>query len=430
VKLPPTWRLAQLGEAVQIENVGVIPEAGERYRYVGLENIEQHTGDLIAPPQVDGGDIRSLKYRFDRSHILYGKLRPNLNKVALPDFAGICSTDILPLAVRNPAVREYVAFYLRSPDFVHLATTQASGTKMPRFGPELLLNARIPLPPVLVQRRIVSILTKADGIRRKRAEARAIADAIGPSLFRYYFGDASAHRRRWPVRAIGDFEIDTRYGTSTRTELHPPGDPVLRIPNVIREHIDTSELKYLQVAREERERLLLRKGDLLIVRTNGNKDYAGRCAVFDLDGDWLFASYLIRVRFPTSGLHPDYLAAYLRTAGGRREIDHLTRTSAGQYNLSAEGLRAIRLMVPPYELQEEFANRIRSARELGYRLASVQDDSGGVSSSLVAHAFGGELTAEWEQANAEEISAHQRLHVHHAEAPRVHPEYASPRLSS
>lgn len=415
-KLPPTWRTVELGDAVQIENVGIEPEPGHVYRYVGLEHIEQNTGAILAAPETDGAEIRSVKYRFEPSHILYGKLRPNLNKVALPDFDGICSTDILPLGVRTLAVREYVAFYLRCPAFVHLATTRASGTKMPRFGPTQFLDAPVPLPPVRVQRRVVEMLARADEIRRKRVEAETVAAAVRPSLFRHYFGDASTNPMRWPVRTLGEFQIDTRYGTSTRTELQPPGDPVLRIPNVIHERVDTSDLKYLEVPADERDRLLLREGDLLLVRTNGNKDYVGRCAVFDLEGDWLFASYLIRVRFLTEDLHPEYVAAYLRTAEGRREVDRLTRTSAGQYNLSAEGIRAIRLMVPPLERQTEYANRVRSLRALTDRVADAGTVGSEVLSSLVAHAFSGDLTSAWEKENADEIASYQRVHE---ELPRL-----------
>ena len=119
------WRSLTLGEVLDVENLAIVPESGVSYKYLGLEHIEQQTGRILDPPETDGSSIQSQKYLFTPSHVLYGKLRPNLNKVAIPDFAGVCSTDILPLAVRRNALPEYVAFFLRSPDFVHHAVNRA-----------------------------------------------------------------------------------------------------------------------------------------------------------------------------------------------------------------------------------------------------------------------------------------------------------------
>ena len=94
------WRSATLGDVLDIESAAILPEPGVSYRYLGLENIEQNTGRILEAPETDGAAIESQKYVFAPSQVLYGKLRPNLNKVALPDFAGVCSTDILPLAIR------------------------------------------------------------------------------------------------------------------------------------------------------------------------------------------------------------------------------------------------------------------------------------------------------------------------------------------
>ena len=74
-------------------------------------------------------------------------------------------------------------------------------------------------------------------------------------------------------RNIGECLEDSRYGTSEKTSAYGDGDAVLRIPNVINGTIDTTDLKYLKVSESERKLLLLRDGDVLVVRTNGNKDY-------------------------------------------------------------------------------------------------------------------------------------------------------------
>lgn len=197
------WPTMKLADVLDIENSAIVPKSGVLYCYLGLEHIEKQTGRIIEAPETDGSSIQSQKYVFNPTHVLYGKLRPNLNKVAIPDFLGVCSTDILPLAVRGNLLREYVAFFLRSSEFVHHAVKQATGTKMPRFGPRQFLQAAIPMPPLPIQERIVQILQKAAEIRRKRQKALELADAILPSIFNDMFGNPDSNPKGYVKTTVG-----------------------------------------------------------------------------------------------------------------------------------------------------------------------------------------------------------------------------------
>lgn len=85
--------------------------------YVGLENI-QSGGDIINVRPVDTGELASSKFAFSPKHLLYGKLRPYLAKIARPNFHGICSTDILPV-LRGPKLdRNFLAHFLLTPEKV------------------------------------------------------------------------------------------------------------------------------------------------------------------------------------------------------------------------------------------------------------------------------------------------------------------------
>ena len=111
----------------------------------------------------------------------------------------------------------------------------------------------------------------------------------------------------WEKVALSDLAVELRYGTSTRCASEPNGLPVLRIPNILHRDIALSDLKYAELSAQEVDRLLIERGDLLFVRTNGNRDYVGRCATFDLDEPYLFASYLIRVRVQLHKVDPWYI---------------------------------------------------------------------------------------------------------------------------
>ena len=173
----------------------------------------------------------------------------------------------------------------------------------------------------------------------------------------------------------------------------------MRIPNVVGGSIDLSDLKLVKLDDAEFERLRMQAGDLLLVRTNGNREYVGRCAVFDGDVEtephtnrnFVYASYLIRARLRLNEYNPYFVQTYLSSGQGRKAMLARAKTSAGQFNINTESLRSILLPAPPRELQDEFAARsarIRSAINAQFKIAEKQET---LFSSLQSRAFSGQL---------------------------------------
>ena len=138
-----------------------------------MDNVESHTGRLIKRVIVKGSEIQSTKYVFNEKHILYGKLRPYLNKVYEPDGEGICTTEFVPFRVKECADKRFVAIYLRSPWVVSYANSLTKGARQPRVRVKDLLKYPIPLPPLEEQRKIAEILSTVDKkleLERKRKE--------------------------------------------------------------------------------------------------------------------------------------------------------------------------------------------------------------------------------------------------------------------
>jgi type I restriction enzyme, S subunit len=203
-------------------------------------------------------------------------------------------------------------------------------------------------------------LEQADRLVRTRCYALELTDTFLPAAFLELFG--SARDSRWDRSTLGELTLDFSYGTSTKCSDTSSLQAVLRIPNVIRGAIDTTDLKFGELSPNEQKKLRLDHGDLLFVRTNGNPDYVGRCAVFDLEAELYFASYLIRARTDQKLIAPAFLAAYLRMPDGRRSMQPSIRTTAGQYNVSVEGLRDVQVIVPPLPLQQKFAALVEQER--------------------------------------------------------------------
>ena len=109
---------------------------------------------------------------------------------------------------------------------------------------------------------------------------------------------------RYPLRPLGDvLSGKITYGTSNGLVAEPPGFPVLRMSNLTLDGWDLGDVKHLDCGPDVADHLLLRPGDILINRTNSD-ELVGKAGVFDLEGDWIYASYLLRIRLDPTKADP------------------------------------------------------------------------------------------------------------------------------
>jgi type I restriction enzyme S subunit len=148
---PKGWPREPIGALVHFDTAQITPEPGQTYLYLAPEHIESQTGHYTGPHPTNGRDLGSAKHPFTSEHVLYCKLRPYLNKVVLPHTDGICSTELVPLRPGPKLLREFLGIYLRLPFFVAIAVQKSQGTKMPRFGPELMKRETMIVPPIPLQ---------------------------------------------------------------------------------------------------------------------------------------------------------------------------------------------------------------------------------------------------------------------------------------
>jgi type I restriction enzyme S subunit len=271
--------------------------------------------------------------------------------------------------------------------FEHLATAWVNQASVRK---EDLLDLHLPLPPLAEQQRIAGLLRRADRLRRLRRYALEVSAGYLQAVFVEMFGDPVRNPMGWERIALGDLDTKFTYGTSEKCEVTLKGLPVLRIPNILSREIDLADLKYATLPASEVSKLKLQRGDLIFVRTNGNPDYVGRCAVFDLTGDFLFASYLIRARIGSASINPWFVDAFIRTAGGRREMFSYIRTTAGQSNIGIDGLAQILIPVPPVHLQNQYVKVIMRHQRLQVQQREALRQAEHLFQALLRRAFAGE----------------------------------------
>lgn len=390
------WTTAKLVEVASIERKGIDPSAIESgTNYLGLENIESG-GRIIGRQKVLNGELASTKFSFGPEHILYGKLRPYLAKIALPDFEGVCSTDIVPIKPGPKIDRRFLAYYLRQPSMVNFATSRSTGANLPRLSPRVLAEFDVPLPPLEEQRRIATILEKADMLRCLRERSILKFLQLKTSTFVDFFGDLNSPDCKFPRTKVGDI-ID---GFETGKNLASDPDAaaktryrILKISAVTTGTFDARESKPLPVNYLPPQKHLVRKGDLLFSRANTSELIGATAFVREHTENLVLPDKLWRFRWlADSPVMPEFTHALFSSTGFRQEIRrHATGTSGSMKNIGQKKVLQIEFGLPPLKLQKEFCTRMSAIMDMQTKAHREAELLGKLWKSLQQRAFHGDL---------------------------------------
>lgn len=277
---------------------------------------------------------------------------------------------------------------------VNAASIGSAAISRNRFKESDFFGFKVPIPPLSIQHKIVThweaariaiAAAKNRAVQiEKDLQARFLSD-LGLSKpkrttqLRYFSVDwreferwsvsynqaiismIDLSRGRYPVVELGSILELVQYGTSEKANVSLKGMPVLRMNNIKDGYLDYTNLKHVVLPKKTRESLLLIDGDILFNRTN-SKELVGKCAVFHNSGEYVFASYLIRVRPEPHTAISDFVAYCLNSVIGRQQIDALSRQIIGQANINVQELRSLRLPLPPLGSQMEIMSHIGAGR--------------------------------------------------------------------
>ncbi|NJK42508.1 MAG: restriction endonuclease subunit S [Aquincola sp.] len=360
-------QLVALGSVCVQDRTSVRPGQRDDLPYLGLEGIEAGTGQFVSGDlSKTPGTPQANSFRFDDRHVLYGKLRPYLNKVALPAAAGKCSTEIVPLLPMPRLDRQYVGYFLRSPRTVAQITERSAGAQMPRADMDFVLSLSIALPPLEEQRRIVDMLARAEGIVRLRGEAQRKAAELVPAIFIDIFGDPATNQKGWPTRPLSEV-AEVISGVAKGRKL-ADGEgiemPYMRVANVKDGYLDLSEVKSIEIKRSEVEKLLIRPGDLLMTE-GGDPDKLGRAALWSGELEaCVHQNHVFKVRANRARVSPTYLRSLAGSAYGKAYFLSVAKKTTGIASINKTQLSAFSVLLPPVEQQAEFDERARAVEAI------------------------------------------------------------------
>jgi type I restriction enzyme, S subunit len=349
------WPTRRLGDVLVRHNEVIHP--GERTgeaTFVGLEHIEPNSGRRIGSSPIDLGTLTGRKPTFRRGQIVYGYLRPYLNKVWIAEFDGYSSVDQFAFDVRPElADTDFIAAFMRSETFLRRSSIVTTTGQLPRIGTEQIAAVPIELPPVDVQRRVAADLAQklaeADASIHAAEERHAAAEGLNAAFANEIFDRPPGGS--WAGRTLEELVLGSgQYGTSQRSNSEGKGLPVLGMPNIHKGRIRWHNVATVDLPVAEIEKYELKSGDLLFNRTN-SAELVGKTAVFDGSRRAVFASYLIRYRANPELADPQFISTYINSRRGRAFIEQHMARAIGQVNISASTMHRMRIPCPPLDTQ-------------------------------------------------------------------------------
>ena len=187
---PKGWPIMPFPEFAEIDcNMTTDYEKYADYPHIGIDSIEKGTGELKGYRTVREDGVISGKYIFTPQHIIYSKIRPNLNKVALPDFEGLCSADAYPILPNHENCnRVFLAVAMRSEYYLEYILQFSSRTNLPKVNRKEIAGFRMPLPPLALQEQFAAFVEQTDKSKVVVQKALDEAQTLFDSLMQEYFG--------------------------------------------------------------------------------------------------------------------------------------------------------------------------------------------------------------------------------------------------
>ena len=362
------WEKVRLGDVIVIDKKQVeVNELDPDSIYIGLEHIEKDSGIITAKPTVSESKIKSSKFRFSTSHILYGKLRPYLNKVARPNFNGVCSTDIYPILVTNKANKNFVYYILRSPSFVNYASTKSSGANLPRINEKDVMEYQFTLPPLDIQKKIAHELDLTSIILDLQRYHLQELNQLIKSVFYEMFGDPLRNEQGWEKKSISEICVIN----PNKSEMGELNDDTLVTFIPMNSVSDTGELDTSQT-REYREvktgYTYFRDNDVLFAKITPCMENGKGAVARNLCNGIGFGSTEFHVLRPIDNLtDSEWLYRLTSLPTFRAHAEKNMTGSAGQKRVPASFFDKFSIGLPPFSLQQKYTrivNQIESQNSL------------------------------------------------------------------
>ena len=382
--LPKGWIWVRLGGIAELSK-----EKCDTFqvddKYVGLEHMEKN-GGAIDFGSAEG--ILSTKSVFHVGDVLYGKLRPYLNKHGIADFDGVCSTDVLVFKTSTFADKRWLNWSFDRLDFIRYAVENSKGVNLPRVSAKEVLQARVPLPPMEEQQRIVqrieSLFAKLDA-----AEVRLNAVAATFAPRKAVLLRSAIHGKLTTLQDVCKSIFDGDHMPPPKVE---EGVPFLVIANVHTGKLDFSQTRYVPQSYYDKLSTTRKpeKGDVLYTLVGSY----GIPVLVDTDQAFCFQRHMGLLKPDHSKVETKYLWYALQLQNVFQQATAIAKGTA-QLTVPIKGFRQLHIPLPPLPEQRAIVAQLDRllAREhqAAVAVTRARTELRRLRAAILARAFRGEL---------------------------------------
>ena len=294
-----------------------------------------------------------------------------------------------PIIEKEKIISEYLYYVLKTLRYDNLSDRAVMGATLNK---KKLNQIVIPLPSIIVQKKIVNLLNKAEELIDKRKAQIEALDQLTQSVFLEMFGDPVTNPNGWEIvnlQDIADYFIGLTYKPN---DVSDEGIVVLRSSNIQNGVIDLNDI--VRVKKEVNDKLLVKQNDILMCSRNGSARLVGKVALIpELEERMTFGAFMTIIR----SRYYCYLYNYFQSSAFRRQITSGATTTINQ--ITKKMLNYVKLPLPPTSLQNEFAHKVEQIQHQKEILQTSLLELENMYNSLMQKAFKGELFTEEKVSN-------------------------------
>lgn len=451
--IPKYWVNTKLGSVTEYgkSTKKTLNDVGDSTWILELEDIEKDSSRVIKRVNASNRPFKSTKNTFEKGNVLYGKLRPYLNKIILADENGVCSTEIVPIDAEPNCLNKYLFYWLKSSTFIDYVVDASYGVNMPRLGTKDGNAAPLVLAPFAEQQEIAnqldSLLAKVDSIKNrldtvpniiKRFRQSVLASAVSGKLTEDYRKETK--QKSVDVRHVaerqfnlgltkGNFGKKNTFSPDIHGEelvncvTHIDGYPLVRIgaicesvvPNrdkpktfsggyhwLLTPHFSEQSI-YIDYNRIERglNKEEVNKYNAKIIKENNViMTCVGRLGLSAILEENAVINQQLHAFIVNEYILPEYLAYCIRANQSFYEskatsttIPYLNKTSCNSLPIPLPSINEQKVILEQVEQLLSFADKVEQ------KVIAAQERVNNLTQSILAKAFRGELTSEWRELN-------------------------------
>ena len=363
-----------------------------KIEYIDISSIDNIEKTILNTQLIDSKEAPSrAKQLVKKGDILVSTVRPNLNAVAVVEKESahvlVASTGYCVLRCNTAVNNRYVFHFCQSPYFIEDMVRQATGASYPAVSNSIVKSCLIPSRDLKEQSHIATILDRVSNLIALRKQQLDKMDELVKARFVEMFGDPIMNPKGWtlvPLLEMGDCKNGMNFHNGDfGIELHCLG--VGDFKNLSAIH-DTSRLSKVSLNEMPNKDYILKNGDIVFVRSNGNRALVGRClAIYPEDTLTTFSGFCIRYRRHSTKVQTEYLLQVLKSDSIRKKM---AGRGANIQNLNQQILASLDIPIPPQELQLQFTLFIEQIEKCKLTIQQGLDKLEMMKKALVQEYFG------------------------------------------